>query len=140
MSEESTPPDPIQSMRDAFVAAGAEDLDGVTANFAPDAVWVMDEVGLGPFEGVEAIRAFLLEWWALWEEHHHDVEDVVVLSERVGYVIIREGGRMKSSDALVEARVAHVVESVDGQLVRDTTYVDIDEARAAAERLSQEQG
>jgi ketosteroid isomerase-like protein len=140
MSEESTPPDPIQSMRDAFAAADAEDLDGVTANFAPDAVWVMDEVGLGPFEGVEAIRAFLLEWWALWEEHHHDVEDVVVLSVRVGYVIIREGGRMKSSDALVEARVAHVMESVDGQLVRDTTYVDIDEARAAAERLSQEQG
>jgi ketosteroid isomerase-like protein len=128
----------IQSVRDAFAAATAEDLDGVTANLAPNAVWVMDEVGLGPFEGVQAIRAFLLEWWALWEEHHHDVENVVVLSESVGYVIIREGGRMKGSNAAVAARVAHVLESIDGRVVRDTTYVDIDEARAAAERLAQE--
>jgi hypothetical protein len=30
---------------------------------------------------VDAIREFLLEWWSLWEEHHHEVEEVHVLSE-----------------------------------------------------------
>jgi ketosteroid isomerase-like protein len=140
MSEGSTTPDSTQALRDAFAAATAEDLDGVTANLARNAVWVMDEVGLGPFEGVDAIRAFLLEWWSLWEEHKHDVEEVQLLSERVCYVIIREGGRMKGSDAVVEARVAHVIESVDGLVTRDTTYTDIDEARAAAERLAEERG
>jgi ketosteroid isomerase-like protein len=140
MSEEPTSPDPVQSLRDAFAAAGAEDLDGVTANLAPDAVWEMDEVGLGPFKGVPAIRAFLLEWWALWEEHDHDVENLHVLNERVGYAIIRERGRMKGSDVTVEARVAHVIESVDGLMVRDITYTDIDEARTAAERLAKERG
>jgi ketosteroid isomerase-like protein len=79
MSEE--PPDPVQSVHDAFAAATAEDLDGVTANLAPNVVWEMGEVGLGPFEGVDAIREFLLEWWSLWEEHHHEVEEVHVLSE-----------------------------------------------------------
>src|SRR5947209_12599004 len=110
MSEESSGLDPVQGVYEAFAAAGAEDLDGVTANLAPSALWVMDEVGLGPFEGVDAIRAFLLEWWSLWEEHAHHVEEAVVLSEEVGYAIIREHGRMRGSGALVEARVAHVLE------------------------------
>jgi len=136
MPEESPTPDQVQRLHDAFAAASAEDLDGVTANLAPNAVWVMDEVGLGPFEGVDAIREFLLEWWSLWQEHNHHVEEAVVLSERVGYAIIREDGRMKDSGAVVEARVAHVIESIDGLVVRDTTYTDVDAARAAAERLA----
>jgi ketosteroid isomerase-like protein len=140
MSEESTSPDPAQQVRDAFAAATAEDLDGVTAGLAPNAVWEMDEVGLGPFEGVSAIRAFLLEWWSLWDEHNHHVEDVYFLNERVGYAIVREDGRTKGSERVVEARVAHVLESVDGLVVRDITYTDIAEARAAAERLAEERG
>jgi ketosteroid isomerase-like protein len=140
MSEESTSSDPAQQVRDAFAAATAEDLDGVTAGLAPNAVWEMDEVGLGPFKGVDAIRAFLLEWWSLWDEHNHHVEEVHVLDERVGYAIVREDGRMKDSEVVVEARVAHVLESVDGLVVRDITYIDIDTARAAAERLAKERG
>src|SRR3954469_17593660 len=97
MSEEPPGLDPVQSVYEAFAAASAEDLDGVTAGLAPNAVWVMDEVGLGPFEGVAAIREFLLEWWSLWQEHNHHVEEVMILSEDVGYVIVREDGRMKHS-------------------------------------------
>jgi ketosteroid isomerase-like protein len=138
MPGESATLEAAKRLRDAFAAAGAEDLDGVTAGLAPNAVWEMDEVGLGPFEGVDAIRAFLLEWWSLWDEHSHHVEAVHVLDEGVGYVIIREAGRMKGSEVVVEARVAHVLESVDGLVVRDITYTDIDEARAAAERLARE--
>jgi len=140
MSEEPPGLDPVQSVYEAFAAAGAEDLDGVTANLAPNGVWVMDEVGLGPFEGVDAIRAFLLEWWSLWEEHAHHVEEALILSENVGYVIIREDGRMRGSGAVIEARVAHVLEFIDGLVVRDTTYVDVDGARAVAERLAGERG
>jgi ketosteroid isomerase-like protein len=136
MADGSAAADPAQRLRAAFAAASAEDLDGVTADLAPNAVWVMDEVGLGPFEGVEAIREFLLEWWSLWQEHNHHVEEVVILSDDVGYVVIREDGRMKNSDSVVEARVAHVIEGIDGQVVRDTTYVDVDAARAHAERLA----
>jgi hypothetical protein len=55
-------------------------------------------------------------------------------------VIVREDGRMTGSEGVVEARVAHVLESVDGLVVRDITYTDIAEARAAAERLAEEGG
>jgi ketosteroid isomerase-like protein len=140
MSEDSTTPDLAQAWREAMAAASAEDLDGVTANLAPDAVWVMDEVGLGPFEGVEAIRAFLREWWSLWSEHHHLVEAAEDLGHGVGFVIVREHGLMKGTEAVADARVAHVIEEVDGKVVCDTTYTDIDQARADAERLAQQRG
>jgi ketosteroid isomerase-like protein len=140
MSEEPRPPDLAQGAREAFAAASAEDLDGVTANLSPDAVWEMDEVGLGPFRGLDAIRAFLREWWSLWEEHEHRVEEAEDLGNEVGYVIVREHGRMKSSGAVAQARVAHVLEAVDGKVVRDITYTDIDQARAVAERLAEERG
>jgi len=139
MSEESTP-DPVRQLHEAFAAASAEDLDGVTANLAPNAVWVMDEVGLGPFEGVDAIRGFLLEWWSLWQEHNHHVEEAVILTEGVGYAIIREDGRVKDGGAVVEARVVHVIESIDGLVVRDTTYADIDAGIAVAKRLAASEG
>ncbi|HTQ68007.1 MAG TPA: nuclear transport factor 2 family protein [Solirubrobacteraceae bacterium] len=138
MPERSPTPDEMQRLRDAFAAASAEDLDGVTADLAPDAVWVMDEVGLGPFRGLQAIRTFLLEWWSLWEKHNHHVEEAVFLSEHVGLAIIREDGVMKDSGSVVEARVAHVLQWKDDLVVRDTTYVDIDEARTAAERLARD--
>ena len=137
MPEEPTTPDLAQGAREAFAAATAEDLEGTTASLAPDAVWEMDEVGLGPFEGMDAIRAFLREWWSLWEEHHHYVEEAVDLGNDVGYVIVREDGRMKGSDTVVEARVAHVIEAINGQVARDTTYTCVDEARAVAGRLAE---
>ena len=45
---------------------------------------------------------------------------------------------MKGSDAYVEARTAWVSLWEEGQIVRATTYTDVDEGRAAAERLAEE--
>ena len=47
---------------------------------------------------------------------------------------------MKGSDALIEARNASVSLVVEGRIVSAATYSDIDEARAAAERLARERG
>jgi hypothetical protein len=54
--------------------------------------------------------------------------------------IVREEGRMKGSDAYVEARNAWVNLWEEGRVVRTTSYSDIDEARAAAQRLAEERG
>jgi ketosteroid isomerase-like protein len=140
MTEESATPDLVDITRRVFAAATDEDLDATTAYLAPAAVWEMDEVGLGPFEGVAAIRPFLKEWWSMWEEHHHDVEEVFDLGHGVVYAVVREHGHVKGSDGVVEARVAHVGLWVEGLIVRDATYTDIDEARAAAERLAASRG
>jgi ketosteroid isomerase-like protein len=138
MPEWFTTPDLVDITAKVFAAATDEDLDATTASLAPDAVWEMDEVGLGPFKGVAAIRAFLEEWWSMWEEHHHVVEEVLDLGHGVVYAVVREDGHVKGSDGVVEARVAHVGLWVEGLCMRDTTYTDIDEARAGAERLAQE--
>jgi ketosteroid isomerase-like protein len=105
--------------------------------YAPDAVW--DAGGmLGSLEGFAAIRAFVMDYWLMWDDHHHHVEEIVDLGNGVMYVVTREHGRMKGSDAYVEARHGSVRLLVEGRTVRTATYPDIDEARAAAERLAQE--
>jgi ketosteroid isomerase-like protein len=77
---------------------------------------------------VTAILAFLKEYWTMWEEHQHYVEDIVDLSHGVGYTVVHEDGRMKGSDAEVEARNAWVTIWDDGRVVRSTAYIDIAEA------------
>ena len=139
MTEESTTPDLVELTHQVFVAATNEDLDATTAHLAPDAALEMGDV-LGPLEGLAAIRAFLTEWWSMWEDHHHYVEEILDLGHGVVYAVIREDGRVKGSAEQVEARLAHVILWIDGLIVRDTAYASIDEARAAAERLAESRG
>jgi hypothetical protein len=106
---------------------------------APDCVWVSEP--LGPVKGKVAIVAFVKEYWATWQDHHHYAEEVLDLGHGVMFSIMREHGLLKGSDAYVENRDAWVsVVGVDGRVVRSTVYKDIDEGRAAAERLAEEWG
>ena len=52
----------------------------------------------------------------------------------------RASGRPVGSTGRVENRVVIVAVWEEGLIVRVTTYSDIDEARAAAERLAEERG
>jgi len=49
-------------------------------------------------------------------------------------------GRLAGSSGSVELRYAGVSTWADGLIERVTTYLDINEARAAAERLAEERG
>ena len=49
-------------------------------------------------------------------------------------------GRPVGSSGYVQLRYASVSEWVDGLIVRATFYLDIDEARVAAERLAESKG
>jgi hypothetical protein len=96
---------------------------------------------LGSLNGKAAIVGFVKEYWATWEDHHHYAEEILDLGHGVMFWIMREHGRLKGSDAYVENRDAWVsVVGVDGRFVRATFYKDIDQARAAAERLAKERG
>jgi ketosteroid isomerase-like protein len=140
MTEESTTPD-LEESRSAVEADSYDQFAAfIERHWAADAVLDMGDVGLGPFEHLAAILAFLKDYWLMWEEHHHYVEDIVDLGHGVGYMVVREDGRMKGSDAPVEGRNAWVSISENGKVVRNTLYTDIDEARAAAERLAEERG
>jgi ketosteroid isomerase-like protein len=139
MPEEPTTPD-LEEIRCAVEADSYDEFAAfVERYYAADAVLDnMGDAGLGPVEGLAAILAFLKEYWLMWEEHHHYVDDMVDLGHGVVYAIIREDGRMKGSDAVVEARNPWVFTWEGGRIVRTTMFPDIDEARAAAERLAEE--
>jgi ketosteroid isomerase-like protein len=138
MSEEPTTPN-LAEYRIAIEADSYDEFAVLSGRlYATDAVLDMSNVGLGTFEGLAAILGFIQEYWSMWEEHHHHVDEIVDLGHGVGYTIIREDGRMKGGDARVEARNAWVAVWDDGRVVRTKMYTDLDDARADAELLAQE--
>ena len=140
MPDESTTPHLVALTRRALEAANSHDLDAVMSFYAPDAVWDLSDAGLGTFEGVAAIRSFIQEWWETWGDHLLEVEEIVDLGHGVVFSPLREDGRLVGSDSHVEQRRGWVYLWVHGMVERQMGYLDIDEARAAAERLAESRG
>ena len=67
-------------------------------------------------------------------------EEIRDLGNAVTFAVIRQHGRVVGTSGSVQLRYASVINWSDGLIVRNTTYTDIDEARAAAERLAAERG
>jgi hypothetical protein len=68
------------------------------------------------------------------------VEQVRDLGYGVVFAVVGQKGHLIGSSASVEGRFAWVYQWVEGMVVRVTVYIDIDEARAAAERLAESRG
>ena len=140
MSEESTTPDLVQLVRAAWEAGNRRDLDAVMSFYAPNVVWDGSNVGIGMFEGSVAVRDFLADMLRAFPTLHAEVEEIGALNDRVVIAVVRSELRPGGSQASVQSRDAVVYELVDGLVVRLANYRDIDEARAAAERLAAERG
>ena len=78
--------------------------------------------------------------WTRRESHPQNLhaEEIRDLGDGVTFAVILQRGRVVGSSGSVQLRYASVAEWIDGLIVHNTTYTDIDEARAAAERLAQE--
>ncbi|HWX97526.1 MAG TPA: nuclear transport factor 2 family protein [Solirubrobacteraceae bacterium] len=140
MSEESTTPDLVERQKRLTDAANRRDLDAMMAFYAPDGVYDMSPVGMGVFEGQAAARGFIEDWWGSYEEREFEAEETLDLGNGVGFRVLIQKGRPVGSSGEVQLRYAAVGVWEDGKIVRMTNYNDIDEARAAAERLAQERG
>jgi ketosteroid isomerase-like protein len=140
MSEESTTPDLVELVRRSFEASNRRDLDARMSFFGPDAVFDMSPMGIGIFEGRAAIRDFFEDWWGAYAELEADVEEAVDLGNGVVFVLARQTGRPLDSSGHVEVRYASVAVFTENLIVRITNYRDLDEGRAAAERLAEERG
>jgi ketosteroid isomerase-like protein len=139
MPEESTTPDLVELARRYFAALNRRDLDAMVSFFAPHAVW--ETVGLGTtFEGVAAIRGFWQDWYASYEELWLEQEEVLDLGNGVVFGVVGQKARLVGSSGDVRHRHAVVALWVEGLIERVTNYPDIDQARAAAERLAEERG
>jgi ketosteroid isomerase-like protein len=134
MPEDSTTPDLVERARGLVGALDRCDVDSVVSLQAPDAVL---EAAVGRFEGVPAMRGFIEDWLANYEEFAATLEEVRDLGNGVTFGVIRQQGRLVGSGH-VQLRNAMVNVWVDGVIARTITGPDIDEARAAAERLAED--
>jgi len=136
MPEESTTPDLVELTRRYVEAAGRRDFDAIEAFYAPDVV--LRGAQIGTFEGRAAARGVLEDVCAPYEEFRAETEEVLDLGFGVPFAVIVATGRVGGGSAEVRFRFASMAIWREGLVEWQTNYTDIEEARAAAERLAQE--
>jgi ketosteroid isomerase-like protein len=139
MSDESTTPELVELTRGVFEAFSSGNLEAGLSRYAPDAVYQSAALGT-VFDGRSAIRGFMQEWTAAYEEFEMQPEEILELGGGITFSTVRQRGRPLGITGSVEWRFAAVAVWSDGSIVRAITYDDIDEGRAAAERLAAERG
>jgi ketosteroid isomerase-like protein len=137
MSEKPTSPD-LELVRQLVEAINRRDYDAALALFTPAAV-VYGMRG-AVFEGREAIRGLLTDWIGPYDDYDQELEEFSDLGAGVSLSVLHLRARLTDSSGFVELRFAAVAKSADGAVERVATYTDIDEARAAAERLAEKRG
>ncbi len=91
------------------------------------------------YEGRAAIRGFLEDWFRAYEELDFELEEVSHLGGGVVFAVVIQDGRLVGSAGRIRQREGWVYLCVGGSIARLTTF-DVDQGRAAAERLAQERG
>jgi ketosteroid isomerase-like protein len=137
MSEESTTPDLGELTRHLFSSVNQGDLDRMMGFFGPYSLWDVTPWGLGAHSGTAAIRGFLENWIGSFDEYRVEVEEMLGLDNGVVLVIATQYAHSAGSRGQLRLRYAPVFVWADEVAVLVTHYRDIDEARAAAERLAE---
>jgi hypothetical protein len=109
---------------------------------SPDIVLDTAGYGMGAFKGREAAIGFFKEWTSSFEDLKIEADEILDLGHGVVLTLHHQEGRPIGATNYVRVRAAMVMLWVDGLIVQNTVYPesDIDEARAAAERLAEERG
>src|SRR5579862_7580842 len=110
--------------------------------FGATSVYDLSVMGVGVFEGDAAIRRLLEDWGSSYDEEEDEAEKITEFGNGVVLAVIRGKARPAGSPVGVQvtARRNAVVAWANEIVERVTIYRDIDEARAAAERLAGERG
>jgi ketosteroid isomerase-like protein len=135
MTEESTTPDPVELVRKQVEALDRGDVDRVMSSVAEDTVFHGRFGDL--FEGRAAIRGFLEDWFRAYEELDFELEEVSDLGGGVVFAVVSQDGRLVGGDGHIRQREGWVYLCVGGSIAR-LMPSEVDQARAAAERLAQE--
>jgi ketosteroid isomerase-like protein len=87
---------------------------------------------IGVVRGAEAAREALLPYWETFENFHVEIQEVIRADRKRVVTLVRDGGRMKGSDAEVWNRFFHVWTFGDGKLIRLSIHTDRTSALEAA--------
>jgi ketosteroid isomerase-like protein len=109
---------------------------------SPDTVLDTAGYGMGTFTGRDAAIGFMNDSASSFEDLTVERDDILDLGHGVVLTLYHQEGRPIGASNYVRVRSAVVMLWVDGVIVRSTFYpeTEIDEARAAAERLAEERG
>jgi hypothetical protein len=108
--------------------------------FGPEPVW---ETTLVTLDGSAAIHERLEEWFGAFDELEFELEEILELGNGVTLTVVNQRARpagSSSSGGYMQRQEALIGVWEQGMVTHATTYLDIDEARAAAEHLAEERG
>jgi hypothetical protein len=133
MPEESD----LVALTRAFANVGGN-VDEEMSFYGPDPVYDLSAMGIGIFEGRAAIRTFLEGWMKSYEAYDEEVQEIRDLGGGTTFCTVRESARPRGSDARarVQSVYAFVIVWNGGKITRLTAYPQVDQGRAAAERLA----
>jgi ketosteroid isomerase-like protein len=140
MPEHPATPEPAELTLRVVASSSAADIDAVIRLCAADAVWDVHPWGLGTHRGRASIRRFLDGWIGGFDEYRIAVEQILDHGNGVVLALVTQYAGAERSRSRLTLRSASVFVWTDGLLQRVTHHRDIDEGRAAAERLARELG
>jgi hypothetical protein len=141
MAEAGATPGTVELAQRPMEAVNTRNLDAFMLCFAPGAVVDLTRTAGVVNEGREAIR-YQEDWLGSYDELAYSAEEIVDFGNGVTLAIVAQSARPIGTTAYVHAREGFLVVVDHGLCVHTTVYAptEIDEARAAAERLAHERG
>jgi ketosteroid isomerase-like protein len=82
--------------------------------------------------GLKAARELLRDYWETFEDFHVEIEEVLHADEEQVVDAVRDGGRIRGSDAEVWNHFFHVWSFGDGKIIRLSIHSDRNRALEAA--------
>ncbi len=123
-----------------FERAERFEFDRDMALWSRDAVWDSSALGIGVSEGAAAIRSVNEESFGNYEEYENQLVEVQDLGNGVVFVVNQHDARPAGSTGRVRERLTFTFAWSAGMITRVTLGKDINEDRAAEERLAKERG
>jgi hypothetical protein len=106
--------------------------------FGPEAFW---ETTLGVLNGSTAICGRVTEWLGAFDELEFELEEILDLGNGVTFTVVNQRGRpagTSSSGGYIQRQEAFIAIWHEDAIRQATTFLDIEEARSAANRLAGE--
>jgi ketosteroid isomerase-like protein len=98
----------------------------------PDFELDLSETGGGVLHGIDAMLEQMRDYWETFEDFRYEIEEVIHADERQVIVAVRDGGRMRGSDAEVWTHFFDVFAFRNGKVLCASAHFDRNRALEAA--------
>jgi ketosteroid isomerase-like protein len=126
MSEEN-----VEIVRRIFATVN-DSLDLPRELYDPDYELDLSESGGGVHRGIDAGLEQMRPYWETFEDFHYEIEEVIHADDQRVIMAVRDGGRMRGSDAEVWTRFFDVFTFRNGKVLRTSAHLDRNRALEAA--------